>query len=95
VVTLRTLQANKTGPITWKALNVIGRNYGLPAIDFDRFSAQWDSQPELQNIVDRFNEKGIVVNPGDDEGQEMNAPEPTGAVEQMAKRAAKKKRRFD
>lgn len=81
--------------MTWKALNVIGQNYGAPAIDFERFSARWDADPELQNIVDRFNEKGIVINP-EDGGEEAAVEQPTtGAVSQMAKRAAKKKRRFD
>lgn len=80
--------------MTWKALNVIGSNYGAPAIDQERFAAIYDSDPSLKNVIDRFDQNGLVFKYP--ETQDI-APEQekSGVVSQMAKRAAKKKRKFD
>lgn len=91
---MRTLQADNVGPMTWKALNVIGHSYGAPAIDYDRFAALYDGDPSIQNVVDRFDQNGLVLK--GPEAQELEAePKDTGIVSTMAKRAAKKKRKFD
>ncbi len=65
-MTLRGLQSsadNKNQPLslTWRAINSIGQNYGLPELDYERFSIRWESDPELKNIVDRFDQNGIVL----------------------------------
>ena len=80
--------------MTWKALNVIGSNYGAPAIDHERFAALYDGDPNIQNIVDRFDQNGIVFKYPEDQDITPKQ-EKTGVVSQMAKRAAKKKRKFD
>ena len=96
-MTLRGLQsaANHQGqssPLTWRALNTIGQNYGLPAIDYDRFAIRWETDPELQNVVDRFDQNGIVLKTDKMEPTEVpgNVDQGESEVSKMAKHALKK-----
>ena len=46
---------------TWDAVNREGEAYGAPYIDVDRFMARYESDPVLQQIVDHYDEAGIVL----------------------------------
>ena len=46
---------------TWDAINREGASYGAPYIDIDRFMARYEADPVLQQIVDRYDENGLVV----------------------------------
>lgn len=81
--------------MTWKALNVIGHNYGAPSIDYERFAALYDGDPSIQNVVDRFDQNGLVLKQPEQTQDLAGEPKNTGIVSTMAKRAAKKKRKFD
>lgn len=93
MATLRALQsdANNKGvesKLTWQALANATAQMGAPAIDYDRFVARWDAEPELQQIVDRFDGNGLVIKTQDKDSQ-LPQGEKTGEVEKMAKRATK------
>ena len=67
-MTLRALQSSANdadhqtvAPMTWEALNNAGQPYGAPDIDYDRFSARWDSDPIMKTLVDRFDSRGLVI----------------------------------
>jgi len=96
-MTLRALQAaadnqNSEAPMTWTALNRAASNYGAPAIDYDRFAARWDTDPVLQQLVDRFDGSGLVIKTQTqgDEPEVAQQGQDTGAVAQMAKSATKR-----
>lgn len=80
--------------MTWQALNAIGQNYGIPAIDYERFAAQYDAEDEtgvLHQLVDNFDKNGLVIKTASSEGDLAGTPQPkTGGVEQMAKHALPK-----
>ena len=82
--------SNSQAHISWIALNNIigGQNDKAPAIDFDRFSEIWDTDPSIQKVVASFDEAEIILRT-DNMGQtEMPAPNPGRSnIETMAKRA--------
>jgi molybdopterin-guanine dinucleotide biosynthesis protein A len=94
VATLRALQsaANNSGSesqMTWKALAAASSRMGAPTIDYDRFAARWDSDPMLQQIVDRFDANGVVIKTANKENNLPQGQAQPGQIEKMAKRATK------
>lgn len=61
------------------------------AVDYDAFKSEFDTNPSVKNVVDKFDADGITL-------KTKNKPEPTvggevkktGKVDAMAKRAAAK-----
>lgn len=99
-MTLRALQsaANNKGSqatMTWKALNTSNAGLGSPDIDYDRFKARWDSDPELKQLVDRFDGNGVVIKTKDKDPAQVGTKHKENEISRMAKRAANKKRQFD
>lgn len=96
MLALRALQSyansrNQPSPLTWNALNAVAREYGGPAIDYDRFAIVWESDPEIQNIVDRFDQNGLVIKTTTMEEPIVQQDDPnTNSIERRAKHAAKK-----
>jgi hypothetical protein len=74
--------------MSWDALNVIGREYGAPAIDYDRFAARWESDPIMKELVDKFDGSGLTIKTDAKTKPEQGAEQPN-EVEKMAKRATK------
>lgn len=75
-MTLRALQSsannkNTQAALTWKTLNVIGRDFGTPALDFDRFAARYDQDEVLQSLIDKFDKNGIVLRTGNQDAQDL------------------------
>lgn len=96
-MTLRALQAaadntDSEAPMTWTALNRAASNYGAPAIDYDRFAARWDADPIIQQLVDRFDDSGLVIKTQrqSDSPEVAQQQQDTGAVSQMAMSATKR-----
>lgn len=77
--------------MTWRAINAAGQANGAPAIDYERFAAQYDAEDEngiLHHLVDRFDQNGLVIKTNVTSPQnQMPAQPATGAVEKMAKSA--------
>ena len=81
--------------MTWRALNAAGQANGSPALDYERFAAQYDAEDEtgiLHQLVDRFDNNGLVIktNQTSPEGEQPAVQASSGWVEQSAKRAAAK-----
>lgn len=94
MATLRALQsaANNSGSesqMTWKALAAASSRMGAPTIDYDRFAARWDSDPILQQLVDRFDAAGVVLKTANKENNVSQGQAQPGQIEKMAKRATK------
>ena len=93
VLTLKALQTaanNKhiESQLTWDAINHLGREYGAPAIDYDRFAARWETDPILKKLVARFNGHGVVIKTDKKEPKpEQGNPEAHNEIDKMAKRA--------
>jgi hypothetical protein len=62
---------------------------GAPTIDYDRFAARWDSDPILQQLVDRFDAAGVVLKTANKENNVSRGQAQPGQIEKMAKRATK------
>lgn len=82
-----------TAQFSWPAISKMIQNMTGQTVDYDSFKVQFDSSPELKNIIDNFDENGITlktkakkVEPGQvgDKAKAMNN------VKSAAKRAAAK-----
>jgi len=101
-MTLRALQSSArrqgtSAPMTWKAINATNAGMDAPDIDYERFAARWDDPnegPLLKQFVDRFDGNGLVIKTGN--GEELpKGPNREKEISRMAKRAARKNRKFD
>ena len=63
---------------------------GGPAIDFNTFQTLYDSDPELQDLIDNFDETGVQVNTN--KGQPETGMQPAGPDEGKPMMAAAAKR---
>ena len=98
ISTLRGLQssANRSdsvAPMTWRALNALGQNYGSPEIDYERFSALWDAEGEngvLHQIVDKFDASGLVIKTREQQAEPEQQKARENNISKTAKRAALK-----
>jgi len=87
--------------ISWEAVNQLGRRYGAPEIDYQRFKsrfeptnqndpvAQQDSDT-LHALVTRYGADGITLNTDTKEKHQQQGGEGEGELSQMAKRATQK-----
>ena len=69
---------------TWAEL----QQAGIP-IDYDRFAARWDTDPQLKQLVARFDGQGIVLKTKA-KHPEMSQGQHKDLVGQMAKSATNK-----
>ena len=68
------------------AQNVTGQN-----LDYDSFKAQFDTNPQLKSIVDRFDDNGITIKTKNKaEPESIPGQKKTSSIEASAKRAAAK-----
>jgi hypothetical protein len=49
------------GQFTWDALSNMMRNFSGTSIDYETFKAQFDTVPQIKNVVDRFDGQGLVL----------------------------------
>lgn len=59
-------------------------------VDYDLFKTQFDTNPQLKSLVDRFDGHGITIKTKKQAGEPQSVPgeKSTGNVEASAKRAA-------
>lgn len=84
---------SKSSPafFSWTALSNISKNVTGQTIDYETFKAQFDADPSLQSIIDRFDAKGIVIKTKNKQDIGRTNPETGGStVDSSAKRAAAK-----
>lgn len=98
MTTLRALQAdanhaNSSAPLTWRAINSMGRSTGSPVVDYNAFSARWEQEGEtgiLHQVVDRFDKNGLVLKTTVQEPSVTQPKEKESQISKMAKHALKK-----
>jgi hypothetical protein len=82
-----------TAQFAWPAISKMMQNVTGQDVDYDAFKAQFDSTPELKNIVDNFDENGITIKTKakkQEPGQVGDKQKAKNAVNTAAKRAAAK-----
>jgi hypothetical protein len=79
--------------LPWAAVSQLMEPHGYGAITYKTFVSLYELNPDLQKIVQNFNEKGLEVDtqaemPEPEQGQDAPVPVPKGpSVDQMAKQA--------
>jgi hypothetical protein len=69
-------------------INDIMKNMGLPQFTYDSFTAAYEADPQIQELVDNFNSQGISMNSDDaEEDPEQGNDDAGKTVSQMAKSA--------
>ena len=76
-------------PMTWQAINSALRGKGAPAVKYSTFSARWEKEPILKQLVDRFDGNGLQVKTAAKDAPEQGQKK-TDAMSKMAKRATDK-----
>ena len=76
-------------PMTWQAINSALRGAGAPAVKYSTFSARWEKEPILKQLVDRFDGNGLQVKTAAKDAPEQGQKK-TNAMSKMAKRATDK-----
>jgi hypothetical protein len=56
-----------TSSYSWVALSQMYQNLTGQELDYDSFKVQFDSKPEIKNLVKSFNKYGIVINTAEKE----------------------------
>jgi hypothetical protein len=82
--------------MTWKALSNATQDSGAPTIDYNGFNARWAQEetlpPEqqiLHNLVDRFDNQGLVIKTQKQEPGVGQEGEAKSKIAQMARHAMK------
>jgi hypothetical protein len=84
------------GSIPWRAVNNALSTSNNPVLglndheSFQEFSDRFDQDPTLQKIVDRFDDRGLVIKTGEEEPNIATNEPSTGAMEKRAKSATKR-----
>jgi hypothetical protein len=69
-------------------INDIMKNMNLPQFSYETFTAVYDADPQIQDLVDNFNADGISMNSDDAEQEPEQANDDSdNTVSQMAKSA--------
>jgi len=68
-------------------LNKVMENMGLPQFTYESFSAAYESDPQIESLVDNFNSQGIYLNSEDDGTEMQGNADDSNKVSQMAKSA--------
>ena len=74
--------------LSFEALNQLMNNMDMQQFDYDGFKQVYDANPELQNLVKNFDDKGVTL--ATDAEADSDAPVQSDApdeVDQMAQRA--------
>lgn len=77
--------------MTWQTINQATQGEGAPDIDYERFASRFDQDPVLQQLVARFDGRGVVLKTDEKEppaqGQQAQGQDPHAGINQMAKSA--------
>ena len=81
--------------LSYNAITNLMKASGHGSFDYGVFKSLYDASPELQSIVQNFNQDGVVLNTEmqrDNDGTIDNVDSsPTNNIEKMAKRATKRR----
>ena len=50
-----------TAQFSWPAISKLIQNMTGQTVDYDSFKIEFDSNPELKNLIDNFDENGITL----------------------------------
>jgi len=78
-----------TATYTWQQLSKMTQNVMGQAVNYDSFKQDFDSNPELKNLVYRFDGQVIELNTKKSP-EEVGGQEPANNIDASAKRAASK-----
>jgi len=80
---------NIPGKFTWDEINRFMTNIGKEEFDYDTFKLTFDADPNLQQLVARFDQEGIELKTKKQAPDQGPVDGDTGSAEvsQMAKRA--------
>ena len=76
--------------MTWRALNSAVRVNGAPFLDYERFAAQYDSEDEsgiLHQLVDRFDNNGLVIKTNVTSPQGEAPMDTSGGIDKLSQNA--------
>lgn len=82
-----------TAQFSWPAISKIMQNMTGQTVDYDSFKVQFDANPELKNLIDNFDENGIVIKTKakkQEPGKVADKDKAMNNVKSAAKRAAAK-----
>lgn len=90
MATLRGRAKSKNSPavFSWNAIANMSKNTTGQILDYDTFKYEYDTTPELADLVDTFDERSITLKT--DNSLEAQPQGQTGQLDSMAKRAAGK-----
>lgn len=96
VLLLRNLvsQANsqqQTSYLSWSALNNLMQNVGKEQFDYDSFKKSYDTNPIVQNLVHKFDAKGIELKTQKTTPKKAETGEKESSISKMAKSATKRR----
>lgn len=69
----------------------MSQNITGQGLDYETFKQEFDSDPAYAELIDDFNERGVVLKTKASAAQDAaQVPQGTGSIESSAKRAAQK-----
>ena len=84
---------NTSAQFSWQAISKMMQNVTGQEIDYDAFKSQFDANPQMKSLVDKFDENGITIktkNKVKEPGQPSDKDKAMANVKSSAKRAAAK-----
>lgn len=83
---------NSSASLTWDAINQIGRDFEVPYMDEHVFVSRYESDPEIQKLVAKYDKYGITISTNK-AIPEPQLSEPESEVSKMAKHAIRKRKK--
>jgi|SRR5210317_794231 hypothetical protein len=81
--------------LSYQAITNLMKSSGHGDFDYGVFKVMYDSSPEIQSIVQNFNQDGVVLNTQMQKDADGSVDDvdssPTNNIEKMAKRATKRR----
>ena len=84
---------NTSAQFSWPAISKMMQNTTGQEVDYDAFKSQFDANPQMKSLVDKFDENGITIktkNKVKEPGQPGDKDKAMANVKTAAKRAAAK-----
>lgn len=82
---------NTSAQLAWPAISKMVQNVTGQDVDYDSFKAEFDANPKMKNLVDKFDANGITIktkNKVAQPGQPGDKNKAMAGVKSSAKRAA-------
>ena len=81
---------HSTAHFSWAAVSNLLKNSSGQELDYDSFKAEYDTNPQLKNIVKSFDGKGLVLATKAKDAQPVDSSPKASSVDASAKRATAK-----